>query len=217
MGGGLLQVITSGTQDLSLTGNPQITFFHTIYRRYTNFGKKIIELSFDNSPDFGSTSYANIPKNNGDLLSKSILKIKLPKIDLSYLNQLVNQLYLNVNNYSSLNPFNESIQTKYINQGYPYYNYFINFINNLKNIVNIFFNKYNNIYNNLSYIQDLKNFILKYINIDQYNQFFNSINYFYNQIDNIISKYNIVSSIILENIFMYESLPISLLYNFLFL
>jgi hypothetical protein len=191
MAGGLLQVITSGTQDLSLTGNPQITFFHTIYRRYTNFGKKFIELSFDNSPDFGITSYINIPKNNGDLMSKSILKIKLPKVDLSNLNQLINQLYLNNNSSNSLNSINGSTLTKYINEGLPYYNYFISFINNLKNLINIFFNKYDSVYNYLSYIQDLKKYILKYINIDQYNQFFNSINYFYNQIDNIESKYNI--------------------------
>ena len=86
MGGGLMQIITYGTQDLTLTGNPEITFFNIIYRRYTNFGKKIISLSFDNSPNFNSVSYVNIPKNNGDLLSKVILKIKLPKIDFTYIN-----------------------------------------------------------------------------------------------------------------------------------
>ena len=65
MAGGLMQLITYGTQDLTLTGNPQITFFNIIYRRYTNFGKKIIEISFNNSPNFNLTSYINIPKNNG--------------------------------------------------------------------------------------------------------------------------------------------------------
>jgi hypothetical protein len=190
MAGGLLQVITYGTQDLSLTGNPQITFFHTIYRRYTNFGKKIIELSFNNSPEFNSVSYINIPKNNGDLLSKSILKVKLPKIDLTNLNTLIKQKYteaVNLNNPST----SQSNSASYISLGLPYYNYFISFVNNLKNIVNLFFKNYDSVYNNLSYIEDLKNFILKYINVDEYNQFFNSVNYFYNQIDNIISKYNI--------------------------
>ncbi len=42
MPGGLIQVITSGNQDIMLTGNPEITFFNIIYRRYTNFGKKIV-------------------------------------------------------------------------------------------------------------------------------------------------------------------------------
>ena len=80
MGGGLLQIVSYGTQDLTLTGNPEITFFNIIYRRYTNFGAKKILLSFDNTPEFNSTAFINIPKNSGDLISNIILQIKLPKI-----------------------------------------------------------------------------------------------------------------------------------------
>ena len=83
MAGGLIQVISSGNQDIMLTGNPEITFFNIIYRRYTNFGKKIVELSFDNNVNFGETSVLTIPKNSGDLLSRLTLRIKLPKIDIS--------------------------------------------------------------------------------------------------------------------------------------
>lgn len=165
MGGGLIQVITYGTEDLSLTGNPQITFFHTVFRRYTNFGKKFIELSFDNSSNFNTTSYINIPKNNGDLLSKLILKIKLPKINFAYLNTL-----LNINDKTS-NNFNIYVE---------YYQYFITFLNKLKNIIRIFFKKYNNVKQYISYIQDLKKFILEYVNIDEYTQFFIVINFFFN-------------------------------------
>lgn len=176
MGGGLMQIITSGTNDLSLTGNPQITFFHTVYRRYTNFGKKLIEVSFDNSPNFNTTSYINIPKNNGDLISKFILKIKLPKINLSYLNTLLST------------PQNNTT----INDYTVYYSYYITFLNNLKNIVRLFFNKCDNIVGYLTYIQDLKKYILDYLNIDEYSQFFGSINYFYNNsIFSSNKKYNI--------------------------
>lgn len=156
-----MQLITSGTTDLSLTGNPQITFFHTVYRRYTNFGIKTIELSFDNSPDFNTTSYINIPKNNGDLLSKLILKIKLPKINLLYLNSLIN-----------------TEQNK-VARNIIYYDYNRKFINDLKNIISLFFYKYDSFDNYISYIQDLKKYILEYINITEYNQFFNTIKYFY--------------------------------------
>ena len=69
MGGGLLQIVSYGTQDLTLTGNPEITFFNIIYRRYTNFGKRTIELNFDNLVNFGETSILTIPKNSGDLLN----------------------------------------------------------------------------------------------------------------------------------------------------
>jgi hypothetical protein len=36
-GGGLLQLVAMGKQDVFLTGNPQVTWFKMVYRRYTNF------------------------------------------------------------------------------------------------------------------------------------------------------------------------------------
>ena len=182
-----MQIITSGTTDLSLTGNPQITFFHTVYRRYTNFGKKMIELSFDNSPDFNTTSYINIPKNNGDLLSQLILKIKLPKINLSYLNTLIN-----------------TEQNKIIKDTL-YYNYIIKFIDNLKNIIMLFFYKYDNVVNYITYIQDLKKYILEYINTAEYNQFFNTLKYFYND--------NSLNNTINYNIELYKNASLFTIYN----
>ena len=182
-----MQIITSGTTDLSLTGNPQITFFHTVYRRYTNFGKKMIELSFDNSPDFNTTSYINIPKNNGDLLSQLILKIKLPKINLSYLNTLIN-----------------TEQNKIIKDTL-YYNYIKKFIDNLKNIIMLFFYKYDNVVNYITYIQDLKKYILEYINTAEYNQFFNTLKYFYND--------NSLNNTINYNIELYKNASLFTIYN----
>ena len=35
MGGGLMQLVAYGAQDVYLTGNPQITFFKVVYRRHT--------------------------------------------------------------------------------------------------------------------------------------------------------------------------------------
>ncbi len=37
LGGGLMQLIAYGLQDVYLTGNPQITFWKSTYRRHTNF------------------------------------------------------------------------------------------------------------------------------------------------------------------------------------
>ena len=37
MGGGLMQLILNGTQDMCITGNPQITYFKAVHRRHTNF------------------------------------------------------------------------------------------------------------------------------------------------------------------------------------
>ena len=37
MPGALIQLVAYGVEDLYLTGDPQITFFKILYRRYTNF------------------------------------------------------------------------------------------------------------------------------------------------------------------------------------
>ena len=47
MGGGLMQLVAYGAQDIYLTGNPQITFFKVVYRRHTNFSMESIEQTFD--------------------------------------------------------------------------------------------------------------------------------------------------------------------------
>ena len=52
-GGGLMQLVAYGAQDVYLTGNPQITFFKVIYRRYTNFAMESIENPFNGAPNFG--------------------------------------------------------------------------------------------------------------------------------------------------------------------
>jgi len=168
MPGGLVQIISSGTQDITLTGNPQITFFNIIYRRYTNFGKKITLLSFDNNIDFGSTSILTIPKNSGDLLSRLTLRIKLPKIDIS--NIISDTNILNIINTTTA----EIYQDYLLN-----YQYFLNFYNKELNIINIFFSKYDNT-TTYTYINDLQTFILEYINNDEFQQFFGSIEFFFN-------------------------------------
>ena len=143
----------------------------------------MVSLSFDNSPEFNTTSYVNIPKNTGDLLSKSILRIKLPKIDFSYINQNINKL-----NDSSLSTYDNKISL-------TYYGYFLNFFNKLKNIIRTFFFKYDALNTSFTYINDLEKYILDYFNIYQFSQFFLSINYFFNtdisSISNNVDKYDI--------------------------
>ena len=47
MGGGLMQLVAYGAQDIYLTGNPQITFFKVVYRRHTNFSMESIQQTFN--------------------------------------------------------------------------------------------------------------------------------------------------------------------------
>lgn len=80
MGGGLLQLVAYGAQDVYLTGNPQITFFKSIYRRHTNFAIESIKASFSGAPTFGSKVTATIPRN-GDLLHKVYVAVTLSGAD----------------------------------------------------------------------------------------------------------------------------------------
>ena len=43
MPGGLLQLAAYGAQNQYLNGNPQLTFFKVVYRRYTNFSMEYIQ------------------------------------------------------------------------------------------------------------------------------------------------------------------------------
>jgi len=75
--GGLIQIITAtGEQDLYLTGNPEITFFKTVYRRHTNFAKETYEESFYSGDGFGKSSRCFL-KPLGDLISKLTLYINI--------------------------------------------------------------------------------------------------------------------------------------------
>ena len=79
MGGGLMQLVASGAQDVYLTGNPQITFWKVTYRRYTNFSVESIEQTFNGQADFGRRVQCTISRN-GDLCYRTYLQVTLPEI-----------------------------------------------------------------------------------------------------------------------------------------
>ena len=79
MGGGLMQLVAYGAQDIYLTGNPQITFFKVVYRRHTNFSMEAIEQTFNGNPDFGRKVVCTISRN-GDLIHRVYLQVGLPSV-----------------------------------------------------------------------------------------------------------------------------------------
>jgi len=79
MGGGLLQLVAYGAQDVYLTGNPQITFFKVVYRRHTNFAIEAIQQTFNGTAGYGQTVNCQISRN-GDLINRVYLQVELPKI-----------------------------------------------------------------------------------------------------------------------------------------
>jgi hypothetical protein len=75
MGGGLMQLVAYGAQDIYLTGNPQITFFKVVYRRHTNFAMELIEQTMNGSVGASSTTSSTISRN-GDLVHDMYYRIK---------------------------------------------------------------------------------------------------------------------------------------------
>jgi hypothetical protein len=76
MGGGLLQLVAYGAQDVYLSGNPQITFFKVAYRRHTNFSMESIEQTFNGVANFGRRVTCQISRN-GDLIHRMYLQVGL--------------------------------------------------------------------------------------------------------------------------------------------
>jgi hypothetical protein len=68
-GGGLMQLVAYGAQDVYLTGNPQITFFKVVYRRHTNFSTELIEQTWNGQPLANGRCSATVARN-GDLVGR---------------------------------------------------------------------------------------------------------------------------------------------------
>ena len=95
MGGGFIQLAAYGEEDVYLTGNPQITFFISVYRRYTNFSIENIKKHFTGQVDFGKKIFCKLDKT-GDLINDLFLHIKLPS--LKKYNEQNNTNYRWINN-----------------------------------------------------------------------------------------------------------------------
>jgi hypothetical protein len=87
MGGGLMQLVSFGSLDIHLIGNPQITYFKSIYRRHTNFSIESIEQIWKGNSLYDKASATIL--RHGDLLYRIYLeqnikvKIKVNEKDIN--------------------------------------------------------------------------------------------------------------------------------------
>ena len=77
--GAVIQLVAYGTQDLYLTGNPQITHFKSVIRRHTNFSMENVENYFHGKLSPGQKIQCKIQRV-GDLIHQMYLKLDLPKL-----------------------------------------------------------------------------------------------------------------------------------------
>jgi hypothetical protein len=81
MGGGLLQLVSYGAQDIYISGNPQITFWKVLFKRHTNFAMESIEVTFNGQADFNKRVTAIINRN-ADLMFRTYIQLVLPAVQL---------------------------------------------------------------------------------------------------------------------------------------
>lgn len=83
MGGGLLNIISYGNQNVILNGNPSKTFFKTVYSKYTNFGMQKFRIDYEGLRSLKLNEDTQLTfkvPRNGDLLMDAFLAFNLPDI-----------------------------------------------------------------------------------------------------------------------------------------
>lgn len=131
MTGGLLQIVTSGKQDIYLTINPEITFFKKVYRRHTNFSLELVEINPEQPAEYNSMVSFII--KNGDAVHRCYLQIEIPYLNFS-------DKYVTNANYT--NKKATDLNNLTIN-----YNKWTDYYNNLKGYVDVEAELYRILYN----------------------------------------------------------------------
>lgn len=174
MPGGLLQLISNGTQDSYLSLNPEFTFFKFLYKRHTNFSITYSNINFKTKFDFGTNNIIEIPKY-GDLLSKIHLLVHLPQINIEYNNTKFQLLHKLKNNTNFINNIE-----------------YLNSINDIKSIQNT--SIYNTIIHNFDSNTTYTNIIKNY-HLFNDNTSLNSTDIYYQLNDTLLQDHDINSSI----------------------
>jgi hypothetical protein len=101
MAGGLLNIISVGSNNIFLTGNPTKTFFKVVYSKYTNFGLQKFRVDYDGQRDLRlnepSSFTFKIPRH-ADLLMDTYIVVSLPDIWSPIMNPINNTYEYNNNN-----------------------------------------------------------------------------------------------------------------------
>ena len=95
MGGGLMQLVAYGAQDIYLTGNPQITFFKVVYRRHTNFSMETIQQTISGSETANGSGTVTISRN-GDLVYKVYVTVDSAGAAAGGGNTIINNIELEI-------------------------------------------------------------------------------------------------------------------------
>ena len=110
----LLQLAAYGEQDIRICGNPQVSYFKSVYKRHTNFTMADIKQTFNGQPRLGTINSVKI-NHSGDLLSDMALqlqlKFKADAVDKQY--SFVKNIGYNIIDYIELKFNGQTIDKHY--------------------------------------------------------------------------------------------------------
>ncbi len=115
--GAVLQLAAYGTQDLFLTGNPQITHFKAVIKRHTNFAMELSENYFDGKVAPGQKVSCKVERI-GDLIHDVYLKLELPEIQALDGEDNVYTSWVNAIGYMIINRVEIQIGNRIIDRHY---------------------------------------------------------------------------------------------------
>jgi hypothetical protein len=75
MSGGIVQLVATGVQDAHLSGNPEVSFFRSNYKRHTHFASSVERMLIQGQPTPAGISTIRIERK-GDLLSYTYFTAK---------------------------------------------------------------------------------------------------------------------------------------------
>lgn len=81
--GSILQLVAKGEEDLLLSGNPEISMFKSVYKRFTHYAEEVFEIPYnEGNKSFTSRKLTvTIPKR-ADLLGKTSVDVVLPALTI---------------------------------------------------------------------------------------------------------------------------------------
>tara|TARA_Y100000768_G_scaffold381919_1_gene361374 strand:- start:1496 stop:2929 length:1434 start_codon:yes stop_codon:yes gene_type:complete len=105
MGGGEIQLKYIGKEGQLFIGNPQISFFKSIFKQYGNFSKELINVNFESDVKFGKLTYCNL-LGHGDLINNMylnfVINYNVDKFDLTIIDGVFSSITESVfNEYNS--------------------------------------------------------------------------------------------------------------------
>lgn len=194
MSGGLIQLVTSGQQDVQLTYRPEITFFKKKYRKHTVFALEFKEIYTEQQPNYGDTVSFNL--SDGDLIYRCFIQVEIPQL-------FFNDMIIKSTDYSN---WKNNYLLKLNNQLIKWTNLY----NNLKNYALIELQLYQQLLtlflsDNIT-LNNIKELVIRFNNINkvQKNKYVNLIDVnLYNKINisgyllsiNLLLTYDLIATI----------------------